>query len=242
MTLTGRMHSSPLVLHRKRFVMICLGVLLILNLGNAVSVYALFVKNTDFAFGIVPLFNFDTESNLPTLFNGLLLGMASVLAFGISRTLGGQVDPKLSFSWKAVGAVLLFMMIDELCLVHEALDWILMARLDTEGAIAWPWVLPYAVLALGVAAFFLKFFFSLQAKYRWCFAVSAAVYVTGAIGFELLEAAHTEKHGMDSIGFGILYSIEETLEMLAVILAIWGFMGYAIEHCEGLNMKLQVGP
>jgi len=37
--------------------------------------------------------------------------------------------------------------------------------------------------------------------------------VTGAIGFELLEAAHTEMHGMDSLGFGILYSIEETLEI-----------------------------
>lgn len=234
------MHEGPIIIHRRRFITACLVVLLILNLGNAASIYALFVKKSDFAFGIVPLFNFDTESNFPTLFNGLLLGVASALAFGIGRVLRHQAEPKLSFSWKAAGAVLLFMMIDELCLVHEALDWILMARLDTEGAIAWPWVIPYAVLALGVAAFFLRFFFSLQVKYRWCFALSAGLYVVGAIGFELLEAAHTEKHGMESIGFGILYSIEETLEMLAVILAIWGFMTYAIEHCRGVNLTLRV--
>jgi len=56
----------------------------------------------------------------------------------------------------------------------------------------------------------------------------------------LFEAAHTEKHGMDSIGFGILYSIEETLEMLAVMMAIWGFMGYAIQDGGYLGGRVKV--
>jgi hypothetical protein len=234
------MNGCLRTLHRRRFLWIGLAVLLLLNIGNAASIHLIFVKKADFAFGVVPLFNFDREANLPTLFNGLLLAFASWLAFGISGCLKTGGTSRHVLSWKAVGFVLLFMMLDELCRVHEALDWILMARLETEGAIAWPWVIPYAVLALCVAGFFLRFFLSLQPKYRWCFAVSAVLYVIGAIGFELLEAAHVEKHGIDSMGFGILYSIEENLEMLAVMLAIWGFMGYAVEHCRGLGVSYEV--
>ena len=180
------MDSLPVLIHRRHFVWVGLTIIVLLNLGNAASVYALFVMKSEFAFGIVPLFNFDTEANLPSLFNGILLGMASLLAFGIARCMRQDGEKRLAFSWKAVGSLLLFMMLDELCRLHEALDWILMARLETDGAIAWPWVIPYALLAFGVAGFFLRFFFSLQPKYRWCFAISAATYVIGAIGFELL--------------------------------------------------------
>lgn len=236
------MSGSPLVIRRRRLLIVGLVFLFLLNIGNAVTVYALFVLDLEFAFGVVPLFNFDTESNFPTFFNGLLLGFASALALGISRSLRHQGEKSSAFSWKAVALVLLFMMIDEMCRVHEALDWILVSRLKTEGAISWPWVIPYFMLAMSVAGFFFRFFLTLQPKYRWCLAGSALLYVTGAIGFELLEAAHTEKHGMDSLGFGILYSIEETLEMLAVMMAIWGFMGYASEHCGELGAGIVVAP
>ena len=42
--------------------------------------------------------------------------------------------------------------------------------------------------------------------------------------------------------YGILYSIEETLEMTAVMIANWAFMTYAMEHCRGLNLQLKVEP
>ncbi|MGB6222109.1 hypothetical protein [Haloferula sp.] len=58
--------------------------LVLLNVGNAAAVYLLFVEGKDFGLGIVPMFNFDGESNFPTLFNGLLLGFGSALASCIS--------------------------------------------------------------------------------------------------------------------------------------------------------------
>lgn len=115
-----------------------------------------------------------------------------------------------------------------------------MARLKTEGSLAWPWVIPYALLAVGVAAFFLKFYLRLGRRYQVLFGLAAMIYVTGAIGFEMMEAAHAEKHGIESLGFGILYSIEETLEMLAVILANWTIMTYAVEHCPDLRLELKI--
>lgn len=142
-------------------------------------------------------------------------------------------------AWFGIGAILAFLAIDELCLVHEALDWILMARLGTTGAIAWPWVIPYAVIALGVAVFFLRFFLTLGRRYQWTFAAAAVLYVGAAIGFEMLEAIHVERHGVDSLGYGLLYTAEETLEMLAVMIANHGLMLYAIRECSGIDLRLR---
>lgn len=235
------MHHLLIALNRKRFLIGCLLILFALNLGNAVSVYLIFVQKMDFGFGVVPLFNFDRESNFPTLFNGLILGFGSLIAFGISSWLrenGGVALDKRA--WFGIGCILGFMMLDELCQIHEALDWILMAHLKSNGAIAWPWVVPYAALALGVAGFLLKFYIRLERRFQVIFAVSAIIYVIGALGFEMLEAAYTEKNGIDSIGFGVLYSIEESLEMLAVMLANWGIMTYAADRCAGLDVQLKI--
>lgn len=240
------MDPQPIILQRRRLAWIGGIILLLLNVGNAASVYALCVLRRDFAFGIVPLFNFDTESNFPTLFNGLLLAMASFLAFSISRCLKARGGSDLTFSWKAAGFVLAFMCLDELCHIHESIGWILMTRVETEGAIDWPWVIPYGILALAVAGFFMRFFFKLQPKYRAYLAIAGGLYVGAAIGLEMMEAMHLEgvndagEEGQYSLGFAILYSIEESLEMIAVMIAISGFMAYAIEHCDGLNLRLRV--
>jgi hypothetical protein len=211
----------------------------LLNVGNAASLYAIFVKGLDFALGIVPLFNFDRESNFPTLFNGLLLAGTSFWAFSISRGLKGSTGSDHA-PWFALGCVMAFLCIDELCLIHEALDWILMSRIETSGAIAWPWVLPYAVLAIVVGSYFLRFFFRLERRFQWIFGLAGALYIIAAIGFEMLEAAYTEKHGEGALGFGILYTIEENLEMIAILLTNWGMMDYLVRKCEGHAMTLKI--
>ncbi len=215
-------------------------VLAILEIGNAASLHLVFARGADFGYGIVPLFNFDRESNFPTLFNGGLLAFGSLVAFSIHAWMRSHgTDDMTRRAWFGIGAVLAFLAIDELCLVHEALDWFLMARLGTTGAIAWPWVIPYAVIAIGVGVFFLRFFLSLERRYRWTFAAAALLYVGAAIGFEMLEAIQVERHGVDSLGYGLLYTVEETLEMLAVMIANHGLMLYAIRECKGIDLRVR---
>ena len=212
---------------------------MLLNIGNAASLYAIHVKGLDFALGIIPLFNFDKESNFPTLFNGVLLAGTSFWAFSIARWLkdssGAGHTP-----WFALGCVMAFLCIDELCHVHESIDWILMSRTETTGAIAWPWVIPYAVLTIIAGAFFLRFYLKFERRYQLIFGLTAALYVTAAIGFEMLEAAYTERHGEGALGYGILYTIEENLEMIAILFTNWGMMDFLAKNCEGHAMTLKI--
>lgn len=210
-----------------------------LNLGNALSLYAIFAKGLDFALGVIPLFNFDEEANFPTLFNGVLLAGASFWAFSIarwSRLHGGD----LHRFWFALGGVLAFLCLDELCHIHETLDWILKTRIETSGYLAWPWVMPYALLALVLGALFLRFFLRLPSRYRWIFGICGALYAGAALLFEMWEAAYTEKHGEEVLGYAILYTFEENFEILALLVTNWGMMDYLAKHCAGLSLTLKV--
>ncbi|MEM9237964.1 MAG: hypothetical protein AAGB14_14415 [Verrucomicrobiota bacterium] len=169
----------------------------------------------------------------------MLLAGASFWSFSIARGLR-QAGKEGHRPWFALGLVIAFVCIDELCHVHETLDWILKTRLETSGAIAWPWVIPYAVLALTAAAYFLPFYLKLDRRYQWIFGLAGVLYVSGAIGLEMAEAAVTEKHGEGLLLYGILYTIEENLEILAVLLTNWGMTDYLIRHCGGHALTLKV--
>ena len=231
--------TSPAIHFRaKKLLILGLVILFFLNIGNAVSLYAIFVKKLDFALGIVPLFNMDLEANLPSTFNGVLLLWGALLAFPISSWQAHNGESQ-THGWKGVGCILTFLFLDELCGIHEALDFILMARLKTDGVIAWPWVIPYGLLAVAIAGFFMRFYFRLDRREQVIFAGSAALYVASAIGMEMWESSFVETHGEGALGYGLLYTIEENGEMLAVILANFGMMRVLVEHCEGFGGTLR---
>jgi hypothetical protein len=83
-------------------------------------------------------FDLDSEENVPAIFSGMLLFVASGLAFLVARRTE-------RIPWLALGALFAFMAVDELAAIHEKLgDWI--------GV---PWLVPYAPLIIAAGAFWL---------------------------------------------------------------------------------------
>ena len=65
----------------------------------------------DYIYGLVPLFNFDTEKNIPSLYSSLALATVSVLLFKIAfARKKAELDNKL---WFALSAIFLFLSMDE---------------------------------------------------------------------------------------------------------------------------------
>lgn len=213
----------------RAFLGFCLAILVVLNIGNAASVYLRFVKGADFGGGIIPLFDFDHEGNFPTLFNGGLLGFAAALAAAIGLD-ARKTGKGLWISWMGVAGVLAFLTFDELCGIHDALFIFLEARTETEGGFSWPWVIPYAALTVVVAGMFIRFFFALPVSFRIRFAVAAVLYVGGAIGMEMVAAANWVEGSGGDLAFGIFYTIEENLEMLGCLLTVTTLMKWIREQ------------
>lgn len=224
----------------RRIVVLLLVVFGILFLGNLTAVYCQVALEAESAFGIVPIFHFDRESNLPTLFSGAMLAFAGILAFLIGRQHRGS-GVGSHRGWYLVGGVLVFLAIDECAQLHDNLQFILMPRIETSGLLYWPWVIPYAGLALVVVALLFRFFLRLPRVTQGLFAIAAAAYLTGALGMEMIAARHSEQHGSEGWTYHAFVIVEESLEMMAVILLIGGLFHYAGRFADGLRLTLVAG-
>ena len=112
---------------------------------------------------------------------------------------------------------------DELISLHERLTTPVL-KLIGNGDLDffyWGWVVPGIALVIVLALFFLKFWLNLPAKPRLTFFIAGvAIYIGGAIGFEMIGGHYAESHGMKSLIYSMITTIEESLEMAGVIVFI----------------------
>ncbi len=214
---------------------IALIVFAVLFLGNAASVACLYHFNKEYAFGVVPLFNFDREANLPTLFAGVLLAGSGLLCLRIERWQRQRPNSSEALKqWKWVGYILLFLALDECAGIHENLDFILMPRVESTGVAAWPWVIPYLGLAFIVSVSLLRFFLKLPRPTQMGLAIFSILFVCGAIGMEMIAASYAEVHGENNLRNALHYSIEETAEVCAVLILLRTLFHYGQHYAGGL--------
>jgi len=65
------------------------------------------------------------------------------------------------------------------------------------------------------------------------------VFLAGALGFEMLSAIAADRSGYDSVGYTLLYSIEETLEMLGIVLFLYALLSHLAEETGGLVLRFK---
>ncbi len=202
--------------------------------GHLLALFFLIQLDSPNALGLVPIFHFDREANLPTLFSGFQLACAAFCAFGIAKferaKSGGS--PR---HWFIIGCILLFIGIDDMAHLHENLDTIIMSRVETSGLLHWPWVIPYSILALVVAVYFLPFFLRLPRHLKFYFGLSAGLFLTGAIGLEMLAASHAQGNGEETVSYAILMTVEESFEMLAITILLYGLLSHIVNNLDGLR-------
>lgn len=207
-------NPTTIPLSIRRVVISGVFILALLNVGNALAVWALHVAGLKFAVGIIPLFGFDREANLPTMVNAAWLQLAGLFAFMIARSMSDRGDAR---RWLGIALILWFLAVDELCMLHDHVSVALHDRFSTTGLLSWPWVIVYGVLTLSVVAFYLRFFFTLDRSLQVGLAVAAVLYVGGAIGMEMF-AARELGNDSENLRHAIYYTIEENLEIIASML------------------------
>ena len=81
---------------------------------------------------------------------------------------------------------------------------------------------------------------SLPAVHRRAFLVSALVFVSGAVGMEVVASFLVRTHliSMHSFYYGLIAGIEEYLEMLGVILFMRSLTRLLLTHCGSVSVEL----
>jgi len=183
-------------------------------------------------------FNLDEEATFPAFFSSVLLLLSSILLFVISTQ---KKEKNYYRHWQVLGFVFLFLCLDEIISIHEQIAVEVQLRLnqrgigDLNGFIYYSWVIPYAVFSLAAVLYFFKFVLSLPPKVKTLFLVGGCIYVSGALGCELIEGFYKKNYPGNTTMMGLYVIIEEVFEMLGVTIFVYALL----LHAASLNIAVR---
>lgn len=190
----------------------CTGLLFAAGVVGQVSTY---VFGHGRLLGFVRLFHLDGEANATTWFNSMLVLAAALacLAMALAERL-----PRSPRMWWVLAVTFAVFSLDEFASLHELSSESLRELWQTSGLLHYPWVLAGAVVAGLVAALCMADVRRLPRRTAQLVILSGAIFVTGAIGVEVIGAWWSSNHGELNLTYQSITAVEETLELAGLAL------------------------
>lgn len=170
------------------------------------------------------LFDFNSENSFPTLYSFVILLLAAILLFLVGMLTRKQ--GRRSRGWFVLALVFVFLAIDESLMIHEALMVPVRESLSATGLFYYAWIVPYSLLLLLLVFSLFPFILNLPSDTRRNFFLAGFIFVTGAVGVEALAGWHVTATGDDNLVYEVLYTIEELLEMVGIVLFIYALLNH----------------
>jgi hypothetical protein len=195
--------AGSLVFDRRRIIGGALAITVALNVANGIAIAA--GADTEHTrYWLMAL-----EWNPSSWFASALLAVTAAAAY----VQGGR-------HWRTVAAALLVMSIDEIATLHERLHALpVIPGIGTRG-----WAGAGLLIAAVVAVRLLPWVRTLDAPRKRALLVGGALFVAGAIGFEVISGEWVDRHGPDATSWW-LATIEEDLELGGVLVVLHALLG-----------------
>lgn len=224
-------------LNAKQILLTNFTIIIILLFMNCMGLILKFYYNFDKFFGFIPMFDFNTEQNLPTFYNALLHFFSGLILYVIAFTHKKQ---NVSFRpWLGLSLIFFFLSIDEITSVHEFISSFVPHYIDSKDLPYYGWLLPYGVGLVIFCLVYLKFLLRLPNNIMCLFILSGSIFVLGAFGFEMIGGMWDESNGTENLTYALLYSIEETLEMFGISLFMFTLCQYIGMTFKTMSLNLR---
>lgn len=180
-------------------------------------------------------FDLDDEASVPTWLSMILYVLLSASAF-LAATV--QANRSLRRLWLGIGAIGLLFSVDEVATLHEfALQTIHVVVFQNAAptglANAWLVIAPFIIVA---AAWLLwRMVRVLPRRTIVLFIVAGATFFMGAVITDLLISISSRDNFLNQ---GVYVTIEETLEFLGIITALYTIVSYIESHNSAALRKL----
>ena len=181
----------------------------------------------------VRLFKLD-ELSIPTWYSTSLLLISSML-LGAIAYLKKVREEQYVFHWALLSLIFLFMSIDDAVELHERLNFFQLYIGDIR--FKYSWVIFGAAFVLIIFLLYFRFLFNLPSKIRNLFLLGGILFVTGAIGFEIVGWTHRTFYFQGTYLWMMFSTLEESLEMLGTTVFIYALLKYLDLHS---NLKVKV--
>jgi hypothetical protein len=184
------------------------------------------------------LFFVDLENNIPSAYSAFALLLCSVLLSVIAVVRLQQHD-RFARHWQILAFIFLYLALDELVAIHELTIEPLRHKLGASGVLYYTWIVPGAILVLIFGLSYLKFLWALPQKIRRLFILAGITFIGGALMMEFPEGWIEANYGKNTIAFLSLVTLEETLEMLSIIIFIYALLIYIRSYVQKvISLKL----
>ncbi len=185
-------------------------------------------------------FSVNQEQNFPTLYASLALLICAGLLFAIAR-FKQQTRGRYLNHWRFLSLTFVYLSIDELTEIHEAAS-DPMHRLGINGFLHNAWLIPAAVVFLIFGLSFVGFLLHLPKSTRRLFIFSCCLFLAGAAVVELFGGYYAFLNGRDNLGYVLITTVEETLEMLGIVAFIYTLMTYMQQiGIRLVNLQIRLG-
>ena len=191
----------------------------------------------DSLFGLVQLFDLNLERNVPTWYATVSLLLCAVLLAVVARLARRAHRPYVAH-WTALAIGFLLLSVEEMLDYHSALKAVSVPGEQARGFLLHAWVVPAAVIALVVAAVYLRFLMHLPARSRRLFVLAGLLYVGGAVGLESVSGQAQELFGRGSAPLALASTLEETAEMAGVLVFVYALLDYLHRAAPVLRLRL----
>lgn len=174
-------------------------------------------------------FYFDSKFNFPSFFNTLVLLMATGMLYYIHLAYARKYLREARWLWLTV--LFFLMTIEENLSIHFFLS-----NLQPDFKV---WVTPIVIGLISLTAYFGRLAYKVPRKIAIGFFVSGGVYIAGAIILELIGARVKHNLGEWNLVYAGISTLEETLEMLGIILFIGCLLEYIKLEFQSVNLKVE---
>ncbi|MBL3556736.1 MULTISPECIES: hypothetical protein [Marinobacter] len=218
--------------------MLC-GIFLALFVAHSIGLFMTYGLGHDYVKGLVPLFNIGLEGNVPTFFASLLLffnGLLFLFLWQVSGT--GETGRK---TWLLLSVVFVFLSLDEFASIHELLIRPVREVAGTGGLLYFAWVIPYALLVVVLGIIVAPTLWRLGSRYRILFGTSAAIFLGGAIGVEMLGGNYFESQdGEADLNYRLFQTAEESLEFFGLIFLVYTLLDLVRARAPRTQINIEV--
>jgi hypothetical protein len=215
-------------------------VALLLILASILGQISKFLFGHGSLYGLVLLFHLDAEQNIPTYFSMLLMLLTALLLLLIAILNKNHRMPHVS-KWVILSCWFQFMAFDEAFQVHERLILPIRKLLGNInlGIFHFAWTIPAIILVIFLGLFFRQFLFYLSATVRFRFLISAALYIGGALGVELIGGGYAKSYGTENWIYSMITTVEESLEIAGLIFFIWTLLKYCGSNYKKVQLRFE---
>src|SRR5215204_3671126 len=246
--------TMVLAIYAKTIVRIIIIAVMLITLAGLAARFAMYMWGVEGYLEALRIFDVGEERSIPTWFESIQFLLCSIL-LAVVAVAKKQRNDRYILHWSVLSIIFLLLSLDEVASIHEAIGQQSERLLHSatgftpSGAITFFWVVPGTIFVVIVLLAYLRFLADLPRSTRRSFLFAGALFVLGALGFEMLSAqvssssegiANFFGSAIPKIMIGLQTCVEEMFEMLGLTAFVYALLAYIRSYIEDINVRVRI--